>query len=100
MEDEFYNNLKLMKITRHGEVRKAQRAINGNMIEYILKNGEVYHAGTNALAYWVNRKITKKHVIEQISEQNIMNAAVIISSETSIITVMHIRHRPKHWKAV
>jgi len=92
-------NLTAINSTRHSETRKNQRGFSLEQISRIINYGEVYHAGNNCVAYWMNRRACSLYVSQSGCDDIPYNTAVIVSYDNKIVTVMHCSHKPGHWRA-
>ena len=93
------HNITEISSTRHSETRKSQRGFSSGQISRIISYGEVYHAGNNCVAYWLNRRVYRQYGSQSVGHDIPYNTAVIVSYDNKIVTVMHCSHKPGHWRA-
>ena len=89
-----------LAITRHAQTRLQQRGFQFDELEMIIRYGQPYYAGANPTptkAYWfTHRCLQLVNTPEQ--HEHLANAAVVMTDDGEIVTVYHVRKRPRHWK--
>ena len=89
-----------MNISIHAQTRQAQRAIDAEKIDAVLRYGISYAAGGGARAYFLGRKAVEKAWSKfRVKLDDMKNLAVVLSKDGVVVTVYHCSRPLKHWKA-
>ncbi len=85
--------LERYRFTQHARQRIRQRGIRTGALAELLGKGVLYSAGGGSSALWLGRRQRPKR-------ESPADLALIITEENEVITVMHCRRVPRHWKRI
>lgn len=90
-----------LSLSKHARRRSQQRGFSYEDLELILQYGTPYRAGWSKepiSAYWFTRRSLNR-LKQRERHEHLANSAVIMSDSGTIMTVFHVKRRPRYWRS-
>lgn len=85
------------RLTAHGRARCRQRGVRETDVDLIVSFGDVYHAGSGDVAYFIGwRAASRARAVAGMNIDHLRNTAVVVLSTGEVRTLFR-QERPRRW---